>query len=176
MEYFITTVTSQCHDNLSTSRFGDQDGRQLRCIRKRLVVYLGQAAHQGKRGLRRKVDLSVLGTEMPGRCEGLARLVDCGHFETDGEGTHRSTRLAGHAGDHQCRVNPTRKQRTDGYVCEHSQADRVVDRFLDRSQRGLLTILPGRCFGLGDQVLELPPALRSAQESGNAGAPFRIMG
>ena len=109
---------------------GDEIGRNLRGIGKRLVVPFRQSRNDVERLLRGHGEFGVLGAEMARDRGGMRRLVEARNVEADRERPHRPGIGGLHQRHHRRGIDAARQKRADRHVGDHAPPHRVREQGL----------------------------------------------
>ena len=129
-EQFVAAVAGERHGDVLAGHRGDDISRDLRGIRKRLVVVIGQARNDVEGVFGGNGELGVLGVQMPGDRGGMRGFVVAGDVETDRIGAHRPGIGRLHQGDDRGGIDAARQEGADRNVGHHAPAHGVLEQRL----------------------------------------------
>src|SRR5438270_14030299 len=109
-KYLITPVTRQAHLYVPGGQFRHEECRDLRRVRKRLIVQGRQAWNDGHGLVGCDVEFRMVRAEVTRHGLGVLRFVECLVLEADRERFHRSLTLRMHWRDDCARVDTVREE------------------------------------------------------------------
>lgn len=156
----VTAITRKSDSYMPAGEFRHQEGRNLRRVRKWLVVDGRQTLNHGKRRFRLNDKFGMLGAEMRGDALGVICFVEFPVAKADGKGAHRLRRLRLHQRDDSRGVDATGQKSAKWNIGNHLPADGIAKQALQLVGEFRLRLISEISLTCHRNVMKSPVAAR----------------
>ena len=148
-EELVSALAGKRHLDVLPGELGDEERRNRRGVRERLVVRFGQRREKLCYGRVKNELVVVRRVALRDEPRSVA-FIEMRLVESDREGAHAGRALLRGEGGQQARVDPAREQDSHRHVCDEMGADRVakaLPQLLGKTRVVFRANLVGRCRG-----------------------------